>query len=88
MLHTRKWSFEDDCIVVKDSLGNGARAKFYLHFHPNVSASTIKRIINTYNASYNIQDYQYSLGFNNYIIAKRVVVFFDKLLEVKINFSG
>ena len=87
ILHTRKWSFKDDYIVITDLLSNTSKAKFYIHFHPSVNMLTIKRVIETYNVDYKIQDYQYSLGFNNYTTAKRAVVSFDKSLEVKINLS-
>jgi hypothetical protein len=85
ILHTRKWDFKDDYIVIKDSLSNSSKAKFYIHFHPSVNILTIKRVVDTYNVDYKIQDYQYSLGFNNYTTAKKIVVFFDKSLEVKIS---
>lgn len=87
VLHMRKWSFKDDSLVVRDLLNKSSKAKFYLHFHPSVKTSTIKRAVNTYDVGYKIQDYQYSLGFNNYTIAKRVVVSFEKSLEVNISLS-
>jgi hypothetical protein len=87
ILHARKWSFKDDCIIITDSLSHSSKAKFYIHFHPSVNISTIKKVVDTYNVDYKIRDYQYSLGFNSYTTAKKIIVFFDKSLKVKINLS-
>jgi len=88
ILHARKWSFKDDCIIITDSLSSSSKAKFYIHFHPSVNMSTIKKAVDTYNMDYKIRDYQYSLGFNSYTIAKKIIVSFDKSLKVKINLSN
>ena len=87
VLHTRKWNFKDHYIIIEDLLSNSSKAKFYIHFHPSVNILTIKRVIVAYNFDYKIQNYQYSLGFNNYITAKKVIVFFKKSLKIKINLS-
>ena len=88
ILCTRNWFFEDSCIIIADSLSRATKARCYIHFDPEIAESEIKKRINTFGLSYDIQDYQYVMGFNYYVKAKKIVIPFCKELTVKINCSS
>lgn len=93
ILHTREWIFEDDKIVIKDSLNNESKATVRLHFHPAISEEEIiQRIIiqNLCNPTgartkFKIQNYNYAPEFNKTIKALVLEILFEKELKVEIN---
>lgn len=80
--HTRVWQFEDEKIVVKDSLNKTAKAVARLHFHPDVTEEMIKKHIIISQSS--IANYYYAPEFNKLINAKVLEVTFDNELEITI----
>jgi len=83
VLHTRKWVFEDDKIIIKDSLSNNANAIFRLHFHSDIAEEEIRSKIN--NINFNLNTYEYAEEFNKTQKALVLEIEFNKDLEVEIN---
>ncbi len=88
-LHTRAWRFEDDKIVIKDSLNKKTKAIARLHFHPDVTEAMIREHIVIQHcptemplgATFNIQHYSYAPEFNTLVDALVLEVEFDTELE-------
>ena len=84
IIHHRLLDFRNKSIYICDQLKgwNGQEAYFYLHFHPEVVLenrgddwviSTDKISIQVKSCDTYIEDYQYCIGFNKTITAKRIV---------------
>lgn len=88
ILHTRKWIFEENKIIIEDSLNKECNAIARLHFHPNVTEKDIlEKVI--FNSQFSIFNYSYSYSyapeFNKNIKALVLEIPFKKDLKVEIN---
>lgn len=84
ILHTRKWIFKEDKIIIEDSLNKEFNAIARLHFYPDIRESEIReRII--LNSQFSILTYDYSPEFNKTIKALVLEISFKKDLKVEIN---
>jgi len=84
ILHTREWKFQENKIVIKDSLSNSAHAVFRLHFHPSITKDTILASV-VCSEDINIVNYKYAPEFNKLIEAFALEITFEKDLKVEIN---
>jgi len=84
ILHTRSWKFDENCIVINDSLSNDAQAVSRLHFHPNATKDEIFKCINLEDKNFQIKEYMYALGYNKLQSAFVLEIYFAKELELKI----
>ncbi|WP_169777285.1 heparinase II/III family protein [Campylobacter mucosalis] len=83
ILHTRKWQFLDDRVIVSDRLNKICRAVSRLHFHPSVDIDCIKEKI-ICNKEIKISQYDYCLSFNKTAKAFVAEVNFDCEVEITI----
>lgn len=83
IIHTRRWSFEENFILLDDKVSKESSCISFLHFHPNITKQRIEESIRLKN-DYRIETYQYCLGFNKFISALKVVIPFKKELKVEI----
>ena len=84
VLHTRKWTFEDNKIMIEDGLNTSIQSIARFYFDPSISKETILEKIKFKNKKFIINKYTYALGFNKYMEAYRLEIEFEKKLEVKI----
>lgn len=84
VLHTRSWIFEDDKIIINDTLNKQCKAVARLHFHPDVTKEDIIEKIIT-NHKLQITNYNYAPEFNKTIKSLVVEIPFKKELKVEIN---
>jgi len=84
VLHTRSWKFEDEKIIIEDSLSKESKAIFRLHFHPNMDEYAIDQYVNTQNLEFKILNYQYAKGFNKLVNAKYMEIYFNQNCQVEI----
>jgi len=82
--HTRTWQFEENKIIIRDSLNKKCNAIARFHFHPDTSEKEIKKRINIQNSKFEIQNYNYAPEFNKNIKALVLEVVFEKELKVEI----
>lgn len=83
ILHTREWKFEEDKIVIEDTLNKESKAIARLHFYPDVTEKDIKQKLIT-NNKLQITNYQYAAEFNKTQEAIVVEIEFKKQLKVEI----
>lgn len=83
ILHTRKWQFEDNKIIIEDSLNENSNAIFRLHFHPSILKEDILLSIVCSN-DISFKAYNYSSEFNTQIEAIAIEIAFEKNLKVEI----
>jgi len=84
VLHTRSWKFEDDKIIIEDSLSKESEAIFRLHFHPDITEEEIVKKLRVENEEWKISEYLFSSEFNKHIKALCVEILFTKDLKVEI----
>jgi len=84
VLHTRSWKFEDDKIIIEDSLSKNSEAIFRLHFHPDITEEEILKKLIIENGELKINKYFFSPEFNKHIKALCVEISFTKDLRVEI----
>ena len=93
ILHTREWIFEDNKIIIKDSLNKKTKAMARLHFHPDVTEEMIEKHITINNQPITnalgvhqslITNYQYAPEFNKLVEAKVLEIEFEKELVMEI----
>lgn len=85
ILHTRRWIFQENKIIIEDNLNKESNAIARLHFHPNVTENEILEKINLVNLQYKIGNYKYASEFNINIEALVLEIFFEKELKVEVN---
>lgn len=85
VLHTRNWKFEDNKIVIEDSLIKECEAVARLHFYPDINEEDIRNKLNLDNLKYKIENYNYAPEFNKTIKALVLEILFEKELKVEIN---
>ncbi|MGJ0308723.1 heparinase II/III domain-containing protein [Aliarcobacter cryaerophilus] len=83
ILHTRKWIFEENKIIIEDSLNQECNAIARLHFHPNITEEDIEKRIIT-NQKFKITSYQFASEFNKTITGLVLELSFTKCLKVDI----
>ena len=83
VLHTREWKFEENRIVIQDSLNSDVNAISRLHFHPDVTEDEIKEKI-VFSSKFEISNYNYAKEFNKTEKALVLEIEFSKELEVEI----
>jgi len=85
VLHSRKWIFKNDRVIVEDRLNGNSYGIARLHFHPNVSKSDIVKYIPCIlNTDYSYSIYQFSSEFNKNINSKIISIKFQKTLKIEI----
>lgn len=82
--HTRTFLFTESEVIISDLLTNQQEGVFYLHFHPSIEESSIRKSISFENHSYTIHEYKYALAFNKLIPAKYIKVPFKGHLVTRI----
>ena len=95
VIHSRKWYFEDNSIIIVDELtdySNDNRA--FLHFHPNIKKIVISENIVNIGIheihfegeafSFELEDYHYNYSFNDSKLAKRLSIRLKSKLTTKI----
>ncbi len=85
ILHTREWKFEEDKIIINDTLNKKCQAIARLHFYPDIIESEILNKINLEKLEYKIQNYDYASEFNKTIKALVLEIRFKKELKLEIN---
>ncbi len=86
--HHRKFTFEEDKIVITDKVKAREGSTSHLHFHPFVEVSLKGKVIYTKLGTIKIEgaeaikliDYQYAPAFNKLISAQKVVIFFREAI--------
>lgn len=90
VIHTREWTTENDKIIIVDRITKkNNKAKAFLHFHPETSIKiehdTVKgkKFEVIFENAQNIieKEYDFSLGFNKTIKAKKIQIKFHSLLK-------
>ena len=81
--HTRTWEFQENKIIIKDSLNQKADAIFRLHFYPNITKETIIQKISC-SSELKIKNYLYANEFNKLQNALMIEIKFEKELKVEI----
>jgi len=89
IIHTREWIFEEERIIIKDSLNKPARAVARLHFHPEVTEKMIHEHITIltrpstiHHPPSTIHQYKYAPAFNTLVDALVLEIPFEKELTV------
>jgi len=83
IFHTRKWVFEDDKIIIEDSLSKEADAVARVHFHPDVTKEKVLNSIVT-DSKVEVIEYKYAPEFNKLVNAFAIEIKFRKNLKVEI----
>jgi hypothetical protein len=84
VLHTREWKFEEDKVLIKDSLNKEFKGIARLHFHPNITKEEIVEKLRIENGELQIKEYDYSNEFNKCTKSLFVEILFKKELKVEI----
>jgi len=84
ILHTRKWMFEKDRIIIEDKLTEDSIGVVRLHFHPDIEEKNIFYRVETKSLKWKIKDYFYALGFNNLVKSKVLEIEFEKNIKINI----
>jgi len=84
ILHTREWHFEEERIIIHDTLNKSTNAVARLHFHPDVTEEMINRHINIQNSKFKIQNYRHAPAFNTLYDALVLEIPFETSLTVEI----
>ena len=84
ILHTRKWSFSQNSIVIEDSMSKECNAIARIHFHPLVTQKEIIKYINLTKLNYEFKSYQYAYGFNQTSLGIMLEIHFKRALVIKV----
>jgi hypothetical protein len=92
--HKRSFFWNEKSILIKDFVSGSEQCIAYFHFHPSIvlskDGSKIKAddfLLDFHFAeSIKIEDYEFAIGFNKRVGAKRICVSFANKLETKIIF--
>ncbi len=85
IFHTRKWSFEENKVVIEDTLTNRATAVARFHFAPTISKEKILTVFQLKNHVFDIKNYKFSPKFNRQIDALVLEINFQDFLKIEIN---
>jgi hypothetical protein len=84
ILHTRTWRFEEERIVIRDTLNKSTKAVARLYFHPDVTKAMIYERVQIENYELKIKNYRYAPEFNKLVDALVLEIPFKKEIEVSI----
>lgn len=84
ILHTRRWSFKGDKIVIEDKFNGSYNGVARLYFHPSIDKDEIRRRVKIKNFEWSIKDYFYALGFNSLSKSNFLEVKFNEKLNIYI----
>jgi hypothetical protein len=84
VVHAREWIFEEDKIIINDSLNKESEAVAMLHFHPKVTEEDIRERVIIKNSKLNIKHYSFAPEFNKLEKALVVEMPFKKDLTIEI----
>ncbi|HHB93991.1 MAG TPA: alginate lyase family protein [Campylobacterales bacterium] len=84
ILHTRRWSFREDRVIIEDILNKSSNAVARFHFHPDVNEDDIVRSFDLEQYDFKISSYMFSPEFNRQIDAKVLEIKFKRNLKVEI----
>ncbi len=87
ILHTRSWKFEENRIIIEDSLNQESRAVARLHFHPSLSLDLIKNHL-IINNKFRVKSYNFTEQFNKWQNAICIEIDFSKNLTIEIVTKG
>tara|TARA_R110002033_G_scaffold135_1_gene1485 strand:- start:19049 stop:20656 length:1608 start_codon:yes stop_codon:yes gene_type:complete len=87
ILHTREWKFEDDKIVIKDSLNKECGAIARLHFNPSITIEQIEKLLHI-NTNFRVKSYNFVQEFNKIKNAIYIEIDFTKELTIEIEIKG
>jgi len=85
ILHTRKWTFEKDRVIIEDKLNKTADAVARLYFHFDISQEYILEHLNISSDSYRFGKYHLSIGFNKTKLSNFIEIPFSKSLKIVID---
>lgn len=94
VIHRRIFSFSPDGLFLEDILSRKASAEAFLHFHPDRKVELNERVIlvdNKYTivfigiSNIRLEVFDYPIGYNNYLKAKKCIVAFNSKMQTKIN---
>jgi len=83
--HTRKWVFEEDKIIIEDSLSQKSDGIARFHFAPSISKEDILNLLHLKDYIFEIKDYKFSPKFNTHIDALVLEVEFQDFFKIEIN---
>jgi len=82
--HTRKWSFEENKIIIEDSLSQSANGIARFHFSPNIHQDEILNRFNMGESDFEFKNYEYSPQFNMKINALVLQIKFQDFVKIEI----
>lgn len=82
--HTRTWNFNEDSVIIDDTIGKGVKGIARLHFHPTVTKEKIESMIDINSKEMTIKTYRYAPEFNKYMDAFVLEVIFISELKTTI----
>jgi len=82
--HTRKWSFEEDKIIIEDRLSQSANGVARFHFGHSISQDEILNIFMLYKNTFELKDYSFSPKFNTKNDALVLEIRFQDYLKIEI----
>ena len=82
--HHRLWIFEEDRVIIEDTLNRKSNAVASLHFHPNVTEKEILNHIVIENEHWSFSEYEYASEFNKLEKAICIHIHFTMKLKVTI----
>jgi hypothetical protein len=83
--HTRKWTFEEDKVVIEDRLSKEADGIARFHFSPNISEEEILTYLELDESKIKFEKYSYSPKFNIKLESLVLNIYFNNYLKIKIN---
>ena len=87
ILHTRKWSFEEDKIIIEDRLSQPTNAVARFHFAPTLSEEEILKYFDITEEKIKFERYSYAPEFNIKKEALVLSIYFNNFLKIEIDIS-
>jgi hypothetical protein len=87
VLHTRKWSFDENRIIIEDSLSQPANAVARFHFAPTVSREEVLSHFELDEKNIKFEKYYYAPEFNKRREALVLAIPFHRFLTISIDVS-
>lgn len=82
VLHTRRWSFYEDKIVIEDEFNANHDGVARLYFHPNIDKDEIIKRVEIKDFQWSIKECFYALSFNNLSKSNFLEVKFNEKLNI------
>jgi len=80
--HHRLWIFEEDRVIIEDTLNRKSNAVASLHFHPNVTEKEILKYIIIENEHWSFSEYEYASQFNK--LEKAICIYINFTMKLKV----